>query len=715
MTAPVPAASVTSTESLEKQVACARSTISTPGYPERVYAALLGKVLGVYIGRPFEGWDYAAITERFGEIDRYVAEDLGKAIVVTDDDIAGTMTFIRAAADSGHGYDTSSDDVADGWLNYLLEGRSVLWWGGMGNSTEHTAYLRLKAGHRPPGSGSAELNGLVVSEQIGSQIFIDGWGLIAPGAPRLAAELARRAAVVSHDGEAVFGAQMVAAMEAAAFTKSDIDEIIDAGLSTIPADCLIAQLAADVRAWHAREPDWRVARGLLDERYGYHRYGGGCHMVPNHGLILLSILYSQGDFGRAMTIVNTAGWDTDCNSGNVGCLLGLISGLDSINAGYDWRGPVADRLYVPTADAGGGISDVATEAWRIVEIAASAAGLPQILPDRPRFSFDFPGSVQGFRLRGEGWITNEAARGLRIGGAGSVELATPTFIPPEGQRFTSYPLDASPTIYSGQVLELSYEITAEPRGASDDDVLVTPLLRYYNSADEVVAAFGEPRRSSGGEHRLAWTIPDLEGQPICEVGVLVDGSDGRFVLASVDWSGTPTVNLVRPIRHGEMWRRAWVSQTYFTHPDPEGGIRLISNGERRLAITGTEMWSDYVVEARVTPHAVAAFGIAARVQGLRRYYLLWLDSEGVASLIRRRGEKDDVVARIPMAWLPGAEVTMRLEARGSTISAWIDEIAVARFDDPSLELHRGGIALVCEGGRIDCSLVRVTPCAGSVE
>ena len=76
------------------------------------------------------------------------------------------------------------------WLNYLIEEQTVLWWGGMGNSTEHTAYLRLKQGYEPPYSGSVELNGKVVAEQIGAQIFIDGWALVAPGDPEFAADLA---------------------------------------------------------------------------------------------------------------------------------------------------------------------------------------------------------------------------------------------------------------------------------------------------------------------------------------------------------------------------------------------------------------------------------------------------------------------------------------------------------------------------------------------
>ena len=46
------------------------------------------------------------------------------------------------------------------------------------------------SGIEAPASGSMELNGKVVAEQIGAQIFIDGWAMIAPGDPDLAVRLA---------------------------------------------------------------------------------------------------------------------------------------------------------------------------------------------------------------------------------------------------------------------------------------------------------------------------------------------------------------------------------------------------------------------------------------------------------------------------------------------------------------------------------------------
>jgi hypothetical protein len=97
--------------------------------------------------------------------------------------------------------DLTAAQIGQTWLNYIIERRTILWWGGLGNSTEHTAYLRLKSGISAPQSGSIALNSRVVAEQIGAQIFIDGWAMVAPGDPELAADLALRAGSVSHDGK----------------------------------------------------------------------------------------------------------------------------------------------------------------------------------------------------------------------------------------------------------------------------------------------------------------------------------------------------------------------------------------------------------------------------------------------------------------------------------------------------------------------------------
>src|SRR3989304_949111 len=264
-------------------------------YAERVYAGVLGKMIGVYLGRPFEGWTYERIMAQLGEVHYYVNERhevplKHRLLIVTDDDLSGTFTFLRALPDYGNTRYLTPAQIGQTWLNSLVEGPTTLWWAGLGNSTEPTAYLRLKSGLPAPHSGSIATNGQVTAEQIGAQIFVDGWAMVAPGDPVLAADLARRAASVSHDGEAIYAAQLLAAIEAQAFVESDLDPLLDTGLALIPRDCVIYRLVNDVREWHAEFPDWRAARAHIAAHYGYDQYPGNCHVVPNHALIHLGLL-----------------------------------------------------------------------------------------------------------------------------------------------------------------------------------------------------------------------------------------------------------------------------------------------------------------------------------------------------------------------------------------------------------------------------------------
>jgi hypothetical protein len=45
-----------------------------PDYLEQTYAGVLGKIIGVYLGRPFEGWTYDRIMRELGEEGRMASE-----------------------------------------------------------------------------------------------------------------------------------------------------------------------------------------------------------------------------------------------------------------------------------------------------------------------------------------------------------------------------------------------------------------------------------------------------------------------------------------------------------------------------------------------------------------------------------------------------------------------------------------------------------------
>ena len=165
------------------------------------------------------------------------------------------------------------------------------------------------------------------------------WGLVLPGKPVEAAELARRASVVTHDGNAVFGGMFVAACVSAAFTEKTIRDVIEAGLGVIPVDCLYAEAVRAVSVYYAEHPEnWRGCLDFIRENWGSERFSGAFHVIPNAAIMALAMLYGVG---KTLCICNMCGWDTDCNVGNVATILGVLCGIDGIN--YEkWQEPVHD-------------------------------------------------------------------------------------------------------------------------------------------------------------------------------------------------------------------------------------------------------------------------------------------------------------------------------------------------------------------------------------
>ncbi len=651
-------------------------------YLDRVYAAVLGKIIGVYVGRPFECWSHAAIMERLGEIHGYVNERLNVPLVVTDDDISGTWLFLRALEDLGPlpvGLDGQAlatrvaDLVAGRWLNDVVPGRSTFWWGGVGVSTEHTAYENLRAGIRPPESGSIARNGAVTAEQIGAQIFIDGWGLVAPGDPGLAAHLAQGAACVSHDGAAVHASMVLAAMLAAGFEERDIQRLIEIGLAHIPADSAIRRLADDVRGWHARYDDWYDARAQLDAVYSVERYRG-VHILPNHGAVLLGLLYSGGDFDRGLFITSTTGLDTDCNDGNVGCLLGLLGGIDSIAA--RWREPVADRAFVSSADGRRAITDAVRLSIEIADHARRLRGLqPLNVKGGAPFHFTLPGSRQGFSAQPATALaqTPNPARD----GAGALDIAlapdvstavtTPVFMPHDALK-GGYLLQACPAVHAGQVLKLDVDAPA----ANAAYVLARPMIRVYDDDETLQEVVGpEMVVLPGAGSRLSWAIPDLTGRPVAEIGLRAKSTAAAHLLVDrVWWDGAPRGSLVRPGPAEGPWYRAWINAAGTLETTAEAPLVLRQSHGRGLILQGGPGWRDLIVTAELDARA-GCFGLVVRSLGLRRYVAFEVAGDTVRLVhvhdgARRVLDEADGAAR------EGARCRLSVRVAGDAVSAALD-------------------------------------------
>jgi hypothetical protein len=644
---------------------------------------------------------------------------------VTDDDVAGTFTFVRALEDYGIKPDLSAEEIGKAWLNYIVEERSILWWGGNGNSTEHTAWLNLKKGVSAPASGSIATNGQAVAEQIGAQIFIDGWAMVSPCQPALAARLAEQAGKVSHDGESVYAAMLWAAMEAEAFRSADIDHLIDTGLSQIPADSLIARLIADVRGWHEANPDWHDTRQKIEDEYGYDKYPGNCHVVPNHALMIMAVLYAPHDFQRAQMIVNTSGWDTDCNAGNVGCLLGIMNGLQGLDEGPDWRGPIADRMLISSADGGNSINDAVRQAYYLADLGLQLNGAQKLdaPKDGAQFHFSLPGSQQGFRAQ-TGLDVSSAVRVCNVefqggralaleyealGPAQTAAATTPTFSPREMLDMRTYDLMATPLVYSGQVVRARIVSPDDNRGA----IKVCVRARVYDERDHLKEVDGPLVTIEPGQDAvLEWMLPETGGQPIAELGLAVIASgkraDGRLLVDYLRWDGTPALTLKRPDGDCDFWRMSWVNGASFFSKRFPAAFRISQDVGEGIIIHGTRQWNDYQVRGDLMLHLGNYGGLAVRAQGLRRYYGGRVTRDGKMQIVRVRDEDVTVLAEAPFNTKFERAISMRVAAEGDRITFEADGASLTAEDLSTEAFKDGGIGMLVHEGALSSNEIHIS-------
>ena len=218
----------------------------------------------------------------------------------------------------------------------------------------------------------------------------------------------------------------------------------------------------------------------------------------------------------------------------------------------------------------------------------------------------------------------------------------------------------------------------------------------------------------GGSELLEWTVQVPVGSPIARVGLEIAAdlpgcprADGTLYLDWLTWSGAPSVRF-EPLAHqARRWLTAWVQASSAFGPGGDHAYRVIQDEGVGMVIQGAREWTDYAASATLTPHLARSFGLAARVQGLRRYYALRLLSSGKAQLVREL-DGTTVLAEIPYDWQLYRPYRLELRVQGDHLVGSIDGRPVLDVRDAS-PLNGGAIALQVEEGRLGADAVQVSP------
>ena len=234
-----------------------------------------------------------------------------------DDDYYYEMVAIRAFEKYGIGL--TVQQLGQQWL-----ANNAGSWG----SSEQTLLL-LKRGIKPPDTGHPRYNKLWWT--IGPQFSSDVYGVLNPGMPNVAGEMARRFGHINGYGEGTDGAVFVSGMISIAFVEKDTHAIVRKAATLIHPDspyrkCLDMIIAmADA----GNGPD-QIFRAI-DERWGI-EYPATNNAVVNGGFVATSVWFGDGDFQKTIQLaVHAADFaDADCNAANSESVVAAMHGMKAL-------------------------------------------------------------------------------------------------------------------------------------------------------------------------------------------------------------------------------------------------------------------------------------------------------------------------------------------------------------------------------------------------
>jgi hypothetical protein len=245
-------------------------------------------------------------------------------------------------------------EIQEAWLQHIYDEKkptpfgadesgyqNYLW---VSNQTAHELMLK---GVVPPQTSAPSNNphGDMIDAQLTTEIF----GLLAPGRPGVALDLAYLPVRTAGAGDAVLAAEFYIVLHAlaaerprGAVTTEDVFNMAQVARRHLPEGSTPARMFDFIRGRYDAGFSWEETRDALYVRYqieqrdGYSvtqrgLYCNGCFASGiNFAASLVSLFYGGGDLKETIKIATLCGWDSDNPAATWGGLLGFMLGRNEI-------------------------------------------------------------------------------------------------------------------------------------------------------------------------------------------------------------------------------------------------------------------------------------------------------------------------------------------------------------------------------------------------
>ena len=309
-------------------------------YKDKLRGFWLGGCIANWTGLPTENQriDFPFFTDSdFGK-DKYdyvVDKDPWGA----DDDTDIEYVY-QYAIEKFNNYKLTGQQISSAWQEHI--GLPKLWVSNL------AALGQMQNGAIPPETSLPENNPMW--EMIDAQLTTEIFGVLAPGRPEVALEMAYlpiRTTAYLHSQWAsefyVIMHSMASLVKPSLTRKEQIFWLAAQARKRIPDWSYIANMYDFVKAEYEANPDkdnWEQTRDKVAQRYQYEVNADYNYRYPwdsgiNFAASMVSLFYGEGDYKKTIRIGCMSGWDSDNPTSTWGGLLGFLYGHKGLQKHFE--------------------------------------------------------------------------------------------------------------------------------------------------------------------------------------------------------------------------------------------------------------------------------------------------------------------------------------------------------------------------------------------